>query len=668
MSRLSDLLRDAQFQSDVGHGTTDALNRGLVAQVLGAPADMGNTLINLGKAGYGAAGRSLGLLKADEMPELEDKPVGGSEWFGDLMHKHGMVTANRNPVAETIAGSALGPLLGAEMPKIAPALIQAGENLQASQVGPRGRQRGAVNLGLQETPTPARTQAASDKTAATVAALREPAKGTVTPKVQPITFDITTPEGAAAFRAREGRSPVHLMDEAERVQHFGPGAAETPVVPMSDLRSRRELYIPGGIGEDAPPMTLADQAKISAQAIDYNDLDPKLALDIHKRLVKSVDPGANPSDLELMNRLGFGVTSGNAPITKNLLEWSQMRPRSAGEMNEWSRYSPVGIGEQMPSRESANQMNRDINAAYGVQASERGGTGTANTANRQYVSDLASMLREKPDYFRKQPGEPDYQYVERLMNQVRGLGPKTGSLGFAMVEPQTTNISAIDRHIADLTREHVANNPSTADLYEQQMLNAYNRDKPPEAKHTELGPAQIEAGEAGPGIEAEHFRDIVSSPQTRVYREAATGQPRADLPPHLQNLPFYEPTHSAEIGPIYNAALKQIEEGGKPRGIGGFSNQWHDWDFQRSRAEPHAGMNPQATQMPRLTPEEYGQVRDKFSEMGAMRTTKEPDTGRLRPLTKTRDWKKLLYWTAPTAATTPALIKALRGEDEEGGM
>jgi hypothetical protein len=647
MSRLSDLLREGGTEAAGQLDATSQLLLGLVKQ----------PVAGLTGASYGIADLLRGKGTDAALQSAVDQIERVNAWGGPVTERGqqrlGELGQTMGNIEEKVGGALGHPIdkLGETQPALA-----AGALGLMDVAGPGKGSMGAAKR--------AATGAIS-KAKATANALRGE-RGVITPKVEPITFDITTPEGAAAFEAREGRKPVHLMDEAERVKHFGAGAAETPVVPMSDIRSRRELHIPGGLGPDAPPMTLADQAKISAQGIDYNELDPKLALDLHKRLVQSVDPGANPGDLEMMNRLGFGITSGNAPITKNLIEWAQMRPRNEAELGEWGRYSPVGIGEQMPAG-TGNAFNSRINEAYGVQAGERGGTGVANTANRQYVSDLASMLREKPDYFRKQPGEPDYQYVERLINQVRGLGPKTGSLGFAMVEPQTTNISAIDRHIADLTREKVSNNPATADIYEQQMLNAYNRDKPPEAKFSEIGPARIEAGEAGPGIESSHFRDIVSSPQTRVYKDAKTGQPRADLPAHLRNLPFYEPKQSAEIGPIYNAALKQIEEGGKPRGIGGFSNQWYDWDYQRSRAEPHAAMNPMATEMPRLKPEEYKQVRDTFSQAGAMRTAKEPDTGRLRGLSPTDDWRKLLYWTAPGALTTGAMVDALREKEPEGG-
>jgi len=517
-------------------------------------------------------------------------------------------------------------------------LGKAGERL-AERVVPQIMERGGMSAGLLDAfaPQPSFATAPAKKISA-----KQSGVANVKSKVTPITFDIGTPEGAAAFEKKYGRKPVHLMTEKQRVKEFGPAMAETPEVQLSDIRSRQQLAIPGGF--DGPPMTLADQAKISAQAIDYNTLDPQLALDIHKRLVQSVDPGANPSDLELMNRLGFGITSGNAPITKNLVEWAQLRPRSSAEVSEWAGYSPVGPSGQIPG--GANPMNTAINEAYGVQASGRGGTGVANTANRQYVSDLAKMMESNPDFFRRMPNEPEAQYVERLMNQVRGLGPKTGSLGFAMVEPQTSNISAIDRHIADLTREAVKANTATKAIYEQQMLNAYNLGQPKKNQRKTYAAARKLAGDNADVIEAEKFREVVSSPSSTKFIDAKTGQMRSTVPPHLANLPFYQPEFAQTIGPMYSEALSQIQQGGQKRGIGGFSNQWYDWDYQRSRAEPHAALNPMATSMKRMTPEEYKLVRDTFSQAGAMQTRKDPATGRLIPLKPTQDYRKLIYGSA----------------------
>jgi len=472
----------------------------------------------------------------------------------------------------------------------------------------------------------------------------------VAPKVTARGPDLNTPEGIAAFEQKYGRKPVHLMTEPERVQHFGPAMAESPDYFLTDPVSGRKINLPGGPEGN---LTLADQAKISAQAIDYSDINPKLAQTIHEKLVRSVDPGANPSDLELANRLQFGVTSGNAPITKNLVEHAQMRPRSEADMAEWASWSP-GLNRIIPP-EARNTLNRAINEAFGVQAGERGGTGVANTANRQFVADLHKMMLERPDFFRRAVNETEGQYVERLMNQVRGLGPKTGSLGFAMIEPQTSNISAIDRHIADLTREAVKANPATRPIFEQQMLNALNLEQPASKRAASYSTAlRRMSPEEAAAVEAEKFRDIVSTPTATVYRRARTGDINPNVPEHLRQLPFYEPARSQQIGPLYQAALSEIQKGGAERGIGGFSNQWLDWDYKRSRAEPHAALNPMATEMPRLTPEEYAQVQNTFSKAGAFETKPDPKTGKLKPLKPTADFRKLIYGNAD-----PALVAAI---------
>lgn len=61
-------------------GLLDAANRGIVGGLLGAPVDLVNLAVQA------------------------DKPVGGSEWWGDQMQRAGIVGDERNPMAETAMG------------------------------------------------------------------------------------------------------------------------------------------------------------------------------------------------------------------------------------------------------------------------------------------------------------------------------------------------------------------------------------------------------------------------------------------------------------------------------------------------------------------------------------------------------------------------------------
>ena len=101
---LLDFLGDPVERANIRQGFMDAVNRGSIGAALGAPVDMANSLLNLGKAGYGYIGNKTGLLSTNQMPELIDNPVGGSEWFGKQMQNAGMVSDQRNQLAEALAG------------------------------------------------------------------------------------------------------------------------------------------------------------------------------------------------------------------------------------------------------------------------------------------------------------------------------------------------------------------------------------------------------------------------------------------------------------------------------------------------------------------------------------------------------------------------------------
>lgn len=85
MPNVFKALSDPIFRQDVKRGVMDALNRGMVAGGLGAPVDLATMALR--PFGYNV-----------------EKPVGGSEWIGDKMRQAGMVSDQRNALAEAAAG------------------------------------------------------------------------------------------------------------------------------------------------------------------------------------------------------------------------------------------------------------------------------------------------------------------------------------------------------------------------------------------------------------------------------------------------------------------------------------------------------------------------------------------------------------------------------------
>lgn len=53
----------------------------LPGNALGAPVDLVNSALNVAKAAYGYAGSKVGILGADDLPELIENPIGGSQWI-----------------------------------------------------------------------------------------------------------------------------------------------------------------------------------------------------------------------------------------------------------------------------------------------------------------------------------------------------------------------------------------------------------------------------------------------------------------------------------------------------------------------------------------------------------------------------------------------------------
>lgn len=93
-------LRDPESQRSVGNGLLDAANRGMVANSLGSLVDLSTNVANLGIAGAGYIGHKTGLLS--QPPDLIDSRnvPGSSEWIGQKMQNAGMVSPNRNALAE----------------------------------------------------------------------------------------------------------------------------------------------------------------------------------------------------------------------------------------------------------------------------------------------------------------------------------------------------------------------------------------------------------------------------------------------------------------------------------------------------------------------------------------------------------------------------------------
>lgn len=128
-------LRDPESQRSVGNGLLDAANRGMVANSLGSLVDLSTNVANLGIAGAGYIGHKTGLLS--QPPELIDSRnvPGSSEWIGQKMQNAGMVSPNRNALAELGMGL-LSPVAYKGAQKMGGLLYNAESNALANLAKP----------------------------------------------------------------------------------------------------------------------------------------------------------------------------------------------------------------------------------------------------------------------------------------------------------------------------------------------------------------------------------------------------------------------------------------------------------------------------------------------------------------------------------------------------
>lgn len=149
MNGLLGFFSDKDSQKAMKNGLLDAANRGMVASTLGGPVDLATTVANLGIAGAGYLGHKAGLL--DRPPELINplSVPGSSEWIGQKMQNAGMVSPNRNALAEAGMGL-LSPVAFKGAQKVGGLLYNVEQNALANASKPSTMrmqgQRGAVGF------------------------------------------------------------------------------------------------------------------------------------------------------------------------------------------------------------------------------------------------------------------------------------------------------------------------------------------------------------------------------------------------------------------------------------------------------------------------------------------------------------------------------------------
>jgi hypothetical protein len=351
-----------------------------------------------------------------------------------------------------------------------------------------------------------------------------------------------------------------------------------------------------------------------------NNFDPAaLPKDLHDQLMQKfirTHEIQNPDQVDIFNRLNFALLSPNAPLTPNEFLAQRFRLKNVDEL------------QALAGRYGEPNLAQTASTQTGVGSATSGGMGILGTADLSNQAMLAKLVLEKPEMFKIAPGETMRDVTTRVMNQVRGLGPKTASLGTPWLDLNKANTSAVDLHMIRNSYDRMLDDPVVGDAFVKRMSGLLKTE--PTAEAIRALPAKK--------VEDAAIQVIGGTDVSRVYR-SKTGElnkiPASATPEKLA----FEPEKFQEFNPFYNRVVDYVDEsrGANPI-LELFPEQWRKWDVYRQRVEPHEFAHPDYRKLPRQSWTEMQDALTAHKQAGY--------TQSLNPVMNESDWRKLYYGRA----------------------
>lgn len=373
---------------------------------------------------------------------------------------------------------------------------------------------------------------------------------------------------------------------------------------ISDIKTRRELTVPGGL---EGKFTIPDLFDIKANNFDPNVLPQDTHNALMQKFLRTYERGGPHDPVDTFNDLNFALLSPNAPLTQNEFLAQRLRARTPEDL------------EAIAARPRTPETGKAIDVESGVGAASRGGMGVKGTAELENQATLAKMLREKPEMFRPAEGETLRDVAWRVMNQVPGLSVKTASLGVPWTDLGKANTSAVDLHmIRNNYPRLLQENPRFAERMQQ-------------------------LAEKNPGLSEEEraIKIIGGGHPTKVYR-SKSGELHPELPASLAPEKLAsEPAKFTMPNEFYTDIMRYVDESrGANPSIELFPEQWRLWDRYRARVEPHEMAHPDWRKLPKQS---FNELQDALTEHKRMGYMSAPDAELQPTNAQGGDWRKLYY-------------------------
>jgi hypothetical protein len=301
--------------------------------------------------------------------------------------------------------------------------------------------------------------------------------------------------------------------------------------------------------------------------------------------------------------------------------------------------------------DARREVSNDIMRQVGVNEGAEGGLGVGGSQDWTYISELAQMMREKPEFFRfrgAQEGGATHEenwmnFVDRIITQVPGLKAKTGSFGGVWQDPVRAGTSAVDRHMLAILGDNLFSSPREAASFKRQMVKdwnssvkTWNKANPKARPRSRINAVEdLATTPGGTDYFNEKMFGVVNAVSEPKMRVRGTGDVNEAIPPHLhpdQADYVYEPDKAVLTSEAYKRAQQATAQtAARPGSTGLFSDQWYVWDPQRRRFEPHEIKNPGLTSVPRQSQRQLQEAYQAHNEAGYLDYSKDAE-GKLNPV------------------------------------
>ena len=344
--------------------------------------------------------------------------------------------------------------------------------------------------------------------------------------------------------------------------------------PRSKLVQFGDGKIPGGL---EGTFSFRDLVYMKANPFSLSNLTPLEEDQLYRKHALTMTRDLD-DPLERLNTLVFGQLTGNSDLENSQLMLSRLRSRTIEDVQRLASYIPEGKTWKTLSRPERTEISNRLIGDYHMQARPEGGLGIAGSFDFSGVADLARQHLANPDFHKQIMGEPDLQYIERIMNQVPGLGQKTMSLSQLMLKPATSEYGGLDLHM-------------------KQIL--------------DLDP-----------------KGIGTTRQVNPSGAHPTHQTRENVPPHVKALTTDQLKGKGVhmMSPEYRrgSSILDFISGTKPFGAG--MTQWQRWDKRRGHFDPHEQLYPGIHKFTERMPDwKIQEVRDTLAKAGHWSKT-DPDS------------------------------------------